>query len=685
MIWANDWQWESIGGPQGGTISNLIEVGNHHHILAGTQWGGVFKSEDEGESWKLTGLSGQLIYSLFSTSEEILLAGTYSDGLFQSLDGGQSWESIGNLPGSVYALTQNSEGHLFAGLAWGPDASTDTPSPDANNMQLSYPGLFKSIDKGQNWEYIGFKDIPIYTLFTDENGVMYLGGKGVFRSLDSGNTWVSIGLNDKHIIVIEINDKGTIYSGTLEGEIYRSTNQGNSWNLTWAQSYPVQDFAFGQEDTVYIATDNGIYQSTTPEESWSSFGLEGYEVKSLLIRPNCNLIAGTEDNGIFKFTAQNNIWEKRNSGLTNTQAWALASIQNDLLFVGTDANGGFWFHSQDSIWEKIDSLTVGGIGDAISYVDSSVIALTRTGVYQIFPDQRNPKFLGLANKSLFSIAKDKEDNLYACSRGLYKSIDGGNFWEFLGDAFHISAIDFFSQDTILAAGGGGVYYSIDGGKNWESVYPYTMFASSVISINGYIFAVEYMYNIVIKSGDMGENWDECYLFQIGQLEHIKSTPNGTIFVAGNKGMAFTEDYGESWEIMEFDNLANPRILAIEWDQSGYIYIGTRGNGVYRSYQPQLVKVEEPDIVKAKQWELTQNYPNPFNTTTTISYQLPKSSFVRLNIYDISGRLVDKLINEKKNAGYYSVEWNAENVCSGVYFYRIEAGNFVAVKKGLLVK
>jgi len=86
-----------------------------------------------------------------------------------------------------------------------------------------------------------------------------------------------------------------------------------------------------------------------------------------------------------------------------------------------------------------------------------------------------------------------------------------------------------------------------------------------------------------------------------------------------------------------------------------------------------------------EYSLSQNYPNPFNPTTTISYQLPKSSFVKLTIYDISGRLVDKLIDEKKNAGYYTVEWNAENVCSGVYFYRIEAGNFVAVKKGLLVK
>ncbi|MBL7067530.1 MAG: T9SS type A sorting domain-containing protein [Candidatus Marinimicrobia bacterium] len=86
-----------------------------------------------------------------------------------------------------------------------------------------------------------------------------------------------------------------------------------------------------------------------------------------------------------------------------------------------------------------------------------------------------------------------------------------------------------------------------------------------------------------------------------------------------------------------------------------------------------------------EYSLSQNYPNPFNPTTTISYQLPRSSFVKLTIYDISGRSIQTLIDEKKNAGYYTVEWNAKNVCSGVYFYRIEAGNFVAVKKGLLVK
>ena len=87
----------------------------------------------------------------------------------------------------------------------------------------------------------------------------------------------------------------------------------------------------------------------------------------------------------------------------------------------------------------------------------------------------------------------------------------------------------------------------------------------------------------------------------------------------------------------------------------------------------------------QKFELEQNYPNPFNASTTILYQLPKSTHVKLSIYDITGRLVETLVNEYKNAGYYSVNWNAENVSSGIYIYRIDAGEFSNVRKCLIVK
>ena len=92
-----------------------------------------------------------------------------------------------------------------------------------------------------------------------------------------------------------------------------------------------------------------------------------------------------------------------------------------------------------------------------------------------------------------------------------------------------------------------------------------------------------------------------------------------------------------------------------------------------------------DVLILDRFFLYQNYPNPFNPTTTISYQLPKSSFVKLAIYDINGRLIETLVNENRNSGYYTVGWTADKVCSGIYFYRIDAGEFTCVKKCLVVK
>ena len=83
--------------------------------------------------------------------------------------------------------------------------------------------------------------------------------------------------------------------------------------------------------------------------------------------------------------------------------------------------------------------------------------------------------------------------------------------------------------------------------------------------------------------------------------------------------------------------------------------------------------------------LFQNYPNPFNPVTKINYSLPRAVKVNTNVYDIIGRLVKTLVNEFKEAGSYDIQFNGAGLASGVYFYRIEAGDFVDSKKMVLVK
>jgi len=87
----------------------------------------------------------------------------------------------------------------------------------------------------------------------------------------------------------------------------------------------------------------------------------------------------------------------------------------------------------------------------------------------------------------------------------------------------------------------------------------------------------------------------------------------------------------------------------------------------------------------KVFSLAQNYPNPFNPVTSIKYSVPKQSLVKLVIYDIIGREVATLVNEVKNPGNYAVNFDASMYASGVYFYRMESGDFTDVKKMVLIK
>ena len=92
-----------------------------------------------------------------------------------------------------------------------------------------------------------------------------------------------------------------------------------------------------------------------------------------------------------------------------------------------------------------------------------------------------------------------------------------------------------------------------------------------------------------------------------------------------------------------------------------------------------------DQIIPEDYALRQNYPNPFNPETRIEFALPEAGHTRIVIYDLLGREVTRLVDGNMSAGYHNVIWNASNVASGIYFYRLAAGDFVSTKKMVLLR
>ena len=124
------------------------------------------------------------------------------------------------------------------------------------------------------------------------------------------------------------------------------------------------------------------------------------------------------------------------------------------------------------------------------------------------------------------------------------------------------------------------------------------------------------------------------------------------------------------------------ICEVESDMN---YRGNRVLGLKFSTTSNVNSVQDAHASAISSFELKNNYPNPFNPSTTITYQLAKANFIRLIVYDITGHEITTLIHGEKPAGSYSIQWNASNISSGVYFYKLTAGNYSQIKKMVLIK
>jgi hypothetical protein len=241
------------------------------------------------------------------------------------------------------------------------------------------------------------------------------------------------------------------------------------------------------------------------------------------------------------------------------------------------------------------------------------------------------------------------------------------------------------NNVIYASTDGGVFCTNNGGASWSLVSK--IFASSFvmsIAVNrNAVFAGTWGDGVFRYNGS-DTNWIAINNGLTNRYIESLVVIYSNVFAGTDRGVFLSTDNGNSWLIAD-SSLSGKYIKSLSVS-GGNLIAGTSSNGVWRRTLSDMItgiKYKYSDIPQI--FTLQQNFPNPFNPNTTISFSLPSKSYVLLRVYDVLGREVATIISEDISAGNYSRRWNAANISSGIYFYRLQADSFTETKKMILLK
>ncbi|MBX7046270.1 MAG: T9SS type A sorting domain-containing protein [Ignavibacteria bacterium] len=611
------------------------------------------KSTNGGLNW--TALSGSIDTTKYGVKFIDAMTGWmmgFNGFIQKTTDGGATWISQSN-PG-VTTKTIWCTDATDANTVWG-SASDNTiiKSTNGGAAFTLLPTIFRpSTDD--------FRYIKFLTTGTGQTGFVFGERQRIARTTNGGANWDSVYANNTGSVVLYSADFNSVFTAGLavgsSGTILRTTNLGTTWDvITTSFTDDFFSVKFADNNTVYIGGKNGrILKSTDAGLTWGDMSRRIYSGTLNGVsfgNNNVGFVSGTTG-FIGKTTNQGLTYATLNSGVTVELDNIKAVDANTAYVVGDGgtilktSNGGTnWAAltsgtTQDLLGIDFLDAQTGFVGGAAS----TVLKTTNGGANWTAMSAPEADFLTW-NMDFLNL-----NTGYICGSlngKVYKTTNSGQTWtQQLNDGTMIGmyAISFVNDQTGYCAGGSGkTYKTTNGGTNW--VAGPTLGAS----IWGMDFA---------------------------------NALNG-IAVGGSGYTYMTTDGGATWNAPP--RLTFNQLNAVHFNDDGN-FAWTVGNlGLLLQYDNPLVNVTQTGTTAPEKFLLEQNYPNPFNPNTVISYQLPADGFVTLKVYDMMGREAASLVNANQTAGSYSVSFNASNLSSGVYYYKIETGDFSETKKMLLVK
>ncbi len=636
--------WQSMNTGLGLTKTTRIYSSNTDDLYAATLGAGLFKFDTTSQSWSALGSFDDSVTSIKvdPTNDSILIAGTYSNWLFRSQDKGLTWSQLAK-------PSQLSNGELPA-TCWDIEF-------DPQNTQVIYTRLYSG------------QEIPWY-----QNKEAASTTKGSFYSIDGGSSWEKLsggsftdmlvdGFSPLTSDSLPVRSSRIIRTGGGAGNIKISNDGGVSFQIKnkGIATVLVNRVTVDKYGRVFMGAEAGVALLRNVQGIQSQWQFLNISPTSERIGYNWQMVVAPEDSslaffskgefshfsntgkGIYKYNIDSNV---EGSVLPSTKHTGFMYITtgntSDTLYAASHSSGVWMSTDQGNSWTKYEA----GLNEKMVqtlYVSKT----TRLPLYCV--------------TRLDSIRWSK--SVPPDRGGFYKWNSNSKIWELkingLGAvvASDMKVSSFDENKIYISTFNNGIFKSTDGGNSWTNISQ-TLggFQSRVIEINP-------------------NNDDD-------------------IFIGTNHGIWESKNAGISWDSLNFSGLKSFTINDIAISPKGDIFIAETGGSI--QYIPGLITaIEDSKISIPNNFELEQNYPNPFNPTTVIKYFIPVkrrgSSLynVILKIYDVLGKEVATLVNEEKPAGSYQINFNAQILSSGIYFYRLSAisktTNFVQTKKMILLR
>jgi len=723
----SQWSWQNPL-PQGNNLNKVFFVDSTFGWVAGNS-GTIINTTNGGTDWSVqkSGTTINLTGIFFLNKDLGWAVGPqgYNGSiipsvLLQTSDGGENWTEV-NTELDPNTVSFNTVFFL-------------------NNLTGFIAGnknIFKTTDGGKNWNtvedagsYVNLKSI----YFSDNMNGWVVGSQGtILHTTDSGDSWNrqnSDTTSELNSIYFVDNQNGWI-SG-YQGIILHTTNGGTNWNFqNSGGKYILSDIHFTDLNNGWIATNdnpaNGmiVLHTTNGGTDWNQQTTETNEnLNSLYFYDNKGWVVG--DAGvIYKTTDDGNSWNTQTSG--STDDFLDVSFSDDSLGIAvgpadyanlTENSGNSWNKSlyNISLHKVMSNLTERQIVKAVSNAKLGLkkihpfLSLSngqQAGLYISisFSSEFHKK---LSTYSLDSLSWQQRNintaqNLWALSvvdtsniwvagdSGvvLYTS-DFGNSWDKQNSGVTSTLWDAFFTDSLngwIVGYNGTIINTTDGGQNWNTQQSGTqqkLWSVHFLDIlNGWVVGDA---GTILHTIDGGTNWTPVPSNTYNNLRSIDFSDEMNGWIVGQGGIILnTGNGGQTWNL--YPSITTNDLLAVDFvDNNNGWAVGTGGTIIHFSGNATGIKINQTGNISTS-FKLEQNYPNPFNPTTTINYNIPKTSYVTLKVYDILGNVVKTIVDKEQRAGSYNVQFAVGNrqLASGIYFYQLSAGSFIQSKKMILLK